>query len=209
MKLTNQNTIFCTKCGDKNNSISLYCSNCGSEFIRTKAEYTRGKSVSINNIAKYSDISDIDIDDIEKFVFKNTHYYNEKFNKIKTTGSKITWNWAAFFLNIYWMLYRKMYLQAGAIFLGSILIAQIPYLGAILSFGLSIAIGMYSNALYLNHIQRKLTEVQHLDYEMKESMIIKKGGTNIVIPLIAVGICIVIAFIIIMLFGIAFKSMFY
>ena len=32
---------------------------------------------------------------------------------MKESGKSISWNWAAFFMGIYWMVYRKMYFKAG------------------------------------------------------------------------------------------------
>ena len=45
------NKIFCTKCGSKNNSINLFCSQCGNEFIRTK-EDTKNNTYPKPNINK-------------------------------------------------------------------------------------------------------------------------------------------------------------
>ena len=118
MEKISRDTVFCSACGTKNTSISSFCSNCGSELVSNKQntdykkDNTNIQSNVTSNTNNYSDS-----DDIMKFVEKNTQFYQNKFDTITKTGSKITWNWAAFFLNIYWLLYRKMYLQAGGLFL--------------------------------------------------------------------------------------------
>ena len=42
---------------------------------------------------------------------KSVEYYEKAFDRLDKTG-KHTWNWAAFFGGITWMLYRKMYFNA-------------------------------------------------------------------------------------------------
>lgn len=49
------------------------------------------------------------------FVAKESHKYIEKFRKL-SSGSKLSFNWAAFFLNPYWFFYRKQF-KPGIIFL--------------------------------------------------------------------------------------------
>ncbi|WP_457638579.1 DUF2628 domain-containing protein, partial [Persephonella sp.] len=59
------------------------------------------------------------------FIGKNADYHIEKFKKFEETGGALSWNWAAFFLGIVWMLYRKMYLYGVLAFLFSMLLGFI------------------------------------------------------------------------------------
>lgn len=52
--------------------------------------------------------------DVVTAVGANSAYYLPRFYKMSKTGSKINWNWPAFLLTPYWLLYRKNYL-AGTI----------------------------------------------------------------------------------------------
>lgn len=210
MEKVSRDTVFCSACGTKNTSISSFCSNCGSELVSNKQNIDYKKDNSniqsnvIRNTNNYSDS-----DDIMKFVEKNTQFYQNKFDTITKTGSKITWNWAAFFLNIYWLLYRKMYLQAGGLFLITIILNCIPYIGWLVSIGVTIAFGMYANSIYLDHIQKKLIEINNLDYSQREVAIQSKGGVNLVLPIAIFAGIVILTFIVVIGFGVLLSSMFY
>lgn len=210
MEKISRDTVFCSACGTKNTSISSFCSNCGSELVSNKQNIDYKKDNSniqsnvIRNTNNYSES-----DDIMKFVEKNTQFYQNKFDTITKTGSKITWNWAAFFLNIYWLLYRKMYLQAGGLFLITIILNCIPYIGWLVSIGVTIAFGMYANSIYLDHIQKKLIEINNLDYSQREVAIQSKGGVNLVLPIAIFAGIVILTFIVVIGFGVLLSSMFY
>ena len=59
--------------------------------------------------------------DVAKVVGINQEYYMPTFSKFETTGKSTKWNWAAFLLGPYWLLYRKCYLTGGLLFLFSLL----------------------------------------------------------------------------------------
>lgn len=190
-----ENTIFCKECGKQNSKVNSFCLNCGNELIQEKLEYknsntNKGTTIGVNKpINKIDNSSDyLNTDEMNLFIYKNTEYYNEKFNQITKTGSKRTWNWSAFFLPTSWLLYRKMYVQFGIMFLIFVVVngilSSLPWGGGILSLGVNIVFAMYANSLYLDYIQKKLSKIDSMGYESKESIIRKKGGTNIVFPLI-------------------------
>lgn len=212
-----ENVIFCTECGNKNSKVNSFCLNCGNELAQEKLEYinVNNKNVNTNATTKINtnrintSVDYLDTDDMNLFISKKTEYYNQKFEQITKTGNKRTWNWAAFFCNIYWFLYRKMYAQAGIIFLISIVASMIPFVGPIVNLGMVIGIGMYANSIYLDNANKKLNEIDAMGYEPKESMIMKKGGTNIAIPLIIVGINVLFVVFIAGLFRVLFGSAMY
>lgn len=55
-------------------------------------------------------IEDVPAKDVVTAVGANSAYYLPRFHKMSKTGSKINWNWPAFLLTPYWLLYRKNYL---------------------------------------------------------------------------------------------------
>ncbi|MEG2983418.1 MAG: DUF2628 domain-containing protein [Peptostreptococcaceae bacterium] len=193
MEKIDKGTVYCQKCGTKNDIISSFCLNCGNELVSNNQNTGYKKDNKAQSIERSSLNNYGDTDEIMRFVGKNSQYYQNKFDTITKTGSKTTWNWAAFFLNIYWLLYRKMYLQAGGLFLVKVVLNFIPYIGWLVSIGVSIAFSMYANSIYLDHVQKKLSEINTLDYSQREFDILKKGGTNIVLPLaIVIGIFIIV-----------------
>ena len=205
MQETATNIIFCSKCGQKNETISSFCTECGSKLGPRTTQQT-------NYVPKNESISYLNTNEMDLFLEKNQMYYNEKFERMSITGDKKSWNWAAFFLNAYWMLYRKMYLQAGGVTLISIMLANIPYVGGILSIAFTICIGIFANSLYFDHINKNLREIEQLYPNNKELMIRKKGGTNIVIPICIGGglilIGIIFLLVIVSIMGIAYGGMF-
>lgn len=131
------------------------------------------------------------LNEVNLFIQRNQKFYEEKFKKMNDTGKSASWNWAAFFLGIYWMIYRKMYFKAGAFFILSLVASSTPYIGGILNFAVLVGIGIYANALYMDHIDGNIEKVKTLFSDNKDVIIKKIGGTNL--PL-AVGIYTVVLF---------------
>ncbi|HJD23219.1 MAG TPA: DUF2628 domain-containing protein [Firmicutes bacterium] len=52
-------------------------------------------------------------EDLAAFVGPNSAYYLPRFYKMAKTGSRLSWNWPAFLITPYWLLYRKQYLAGG------------------------------------------------------------------------------------------------
>ena len=131
------------------------------------------------------------LDEVSLFIQRNSKFYEKKFRKMEETGKSISWNWSAFFMGIYWMIYRKMYFKAGAFFILSLVASSTPYIGAILNIGVLVGIGMYANALYLDHIDEKIEKAKILYPNEKNEAIQKVGGTNLPIAIIIYGIQII------------------
>ncbi|UEL47147.1 DUF2628 domain-containing protein [Terrisporobacter hibernicus] len=135
------------------------------------------------------------VNELNLFIQKNLNFYEEKFRKMDDSGKSISWNWAAFFMGIYWMIYRKMYFKAGAFFILSLVASSTPYIGGILNLAVLIGIGIYANALYQDQIRGNMEKTKGLLPEAKEIIAKKRGGTNLslAIGLYAVHNIVVIA----------------
>lgn len=134
------------------------------------------------------------INEVDLFIQKNKKYYEDKFKKMNDTGKSISWNWSAFLMGIYWMIYRKMYFKAGAFFILSMVACSTPYIGWILNLAIVIGVGIYANALYFDHINENIKKLEILTSDNsvdKEEIINKLGGTNL--PL-AIGLYTVAVF---------------
>lgn len=55
-------------------------------------------------------IDGVAAEDVVTFTGANSPYYLPRFYRITHGGSKVSWNWASFFLTPYWLLYRKNFL---------------------------------------------------------------------------------------------------
>ena len=119
------------------------------------------------------------LNEVSLFIQKNYKFYEKKFKKMEETGKSISWNWSAFFMGIYWMIYRKMYFKAGAFFILSLVASSTPYIGHILNIAVLIGIGMYANALYLDHVEGNIEKAKPLLPHEKDEIIQKVGGTSL------------------------------
>ena len=84
-----------------------------------------------------------------------------------------------------------MYFKAGAFFILSLVASSTPYIGGILNFAVLVGIGIYANALYMDHVDGNIEKVKTLFSDNKEVIIKKIGGTNL--PL-ALGLYTVVLF---------------
>jgi hypothetical protein len=103
-------------------------------------------------------------ENLATFVGKNEEYYLRKWELFEHSNEKISWNWAAFFFSSYWMMYRKMYIPAVAVFVGSRLVKYLIALAGGKSYRLitlivSVALGMLGNWIYYTYANRKIDDV--------------------------------------------------
>jgi hypothetical protein len=109
----------------------------------------------------------------ETFVGSNYYYYKTKWEHQTPDRSFTSWNWAAFFVPFYWMIYRKMYLYAFLFFIASIV-------GTIFPIGLIFhcLVGVFANYLYLKTCNTTIKTASQYNNENAMTYIKKKGGTN-------------------------------
>lgn len=173
----------------------MICPRCGKEYDTTvDCPYCSSNTIteSYNNYSSYAS-SEITEKDLELFVgFKKSAYYLTKWDNMNMAASSVSWNWPAFFFSPIWMLYRKMYAYGFGLVGISILLNFLfkDYsIGIIISWAIKIAVGIFANRIYKEHVTRKIKEIKATssDSEMCNRRIAYAGGVNIVIPII-VGI---------------------
>lgn len=134
---------------------------------------------------------------IKKYIQENVDYYLNKWKLMELKNSKISWNWAGFFLVGFWMLYRKMYLYFFILLLTYIVFNIIFSIGiyyssiftifsALLTFVIiPIFVGLFGNYLYAKDVYRKLKSFKSISTEEKdlERIALLKGGISWVAPL--------------------------
>ena len=178
-----ENSILCSKCGASNEAGSAFCTKCGNSLAKTEVVD------HISNNESYTQ------EELSLFLEKNQSYYLEKFNLIEKTGDKKAWNWCSFLIGGYWMLYRKMYVQAIIYIIANLILGCIPFIGWALSLALCVGLGILGNSLYLDHIKKTFTEISYADSNMRSALISKKGGTNLVLPILLAVIPVIIGII--------------
>ena len=134
--------LRCNRCGTSNNPQNIFCDVCGTPLHRpstNEQENPNGwqtgphtwqnpgagpfRSMNYNpyttpygGLGADEEIDGIPVKDLAIYVGDNSHYYLPKFKELKTTGHNVV-NWSAFFLEFFFLIYRKMYLAAVIIFL--------------------------------------------------------------------------------------------
>lgn len=196
--------MFCNNCGAKNTDNARFCANCG--------EAIASSNDKVSTEPKLGLVSDNN-EDPQKYYeaaigYKNTGYYLSRFSRFDSEGVGVSWNWPAFFVSFYWLLYRKMWAWALLYFLLPIPLA---IFGAVLSPISEIAVGlvyvaylagifilfpMYANALYYRHLNKKILKAKNFsdDKEKRLRMIAAEGGTSgaaLIVILIFVFIAII------------------
>ncbi len=145
-------------------------------------------------------IEEFDEETIRSFVQKNSDYYLAKWKIMASSGSKFSWNWAAFLATSLWLGYRKMYLYAFIYILLNVL-TVIPFLGILIWLGLWIGIGAIGNYLYGKYTYNKLLELKMAfpNEEEFKAQAARAGGTSVggifIVVLIAFAVYIVLALI--------------
>lgn len=68
-------------------------------------------------VPKEEQIDGVTAEDLAAITGNNSAYYVSRFHKMANGGSKCSWNWPAFLLTPYWLLYRKCYLSGALVLL--------------------------------------------------------------------------------------------
>ena len=136
----------------------------------------------------------------ENYFQSNSDYYLEQMAKIDS-GKKFTFNIAAFFLGIFWMAYRKMYIHIVIVF--GIIFAEMLIEEMLLDFGVisyavyetidslsmfiwSFLFATLSNGLYISKTKKEIRKIlnENENTKIQNELISKKGGVNSFAPFI-------------------------
>lgn len=153
----------------------------------SRSYYQNSYKNSINN-------DEITSDEFVSFVGpKNTEYYLEKLEVYNTNEKFSSWNWAAFFLMVYWLLYRKMYKTAAILF--AINLGVSFFLGSFAPIAflvIRIGVGVYANQIYIKDSLTKIRNIKKYSKNLSTDALYLRlstnGGTNLVAPLVLFGI---------------------
>lgn len=104
---------------------------------------------------------------LRAYVNQNYEKYQSLWDKAASRPSKQSWNWAAFFLSLGWLAYRKMY-ALSAVWIALLLLELIAsmvfgyaerYSNAF-GLGLAFATGQVGNMLYERHANKQVDQVK-------------------------------------------------
>ena len=139
-------------------------------------------------------------EDVRAFVGPNADYYLQAWAAADPNGGRqaLRWNWPAFFLNVIWMLYRKMYkyfwISFGALVaIGAaegIVEAMLSIKGPgwwdiVINFAVAGFFGAYGTWFYYRHATFTIaqTKAQHTSPEA----IVRAGGVRWLWPVLILG----------------------
>lgn len=202
-----QGYIYCSKCGAQNERTFKFCSNCGNNLAETTSSeqtltfkpaddaqtnpyaYVEQQIVPLenncpNNYNSGFDDGIVREDYVDKelkiLVGTKLDYYIPRFNNMKAQDKKSSWNWAAFFVTPYWLMYRKMYGYGIAVLIAQLVILMIDssflYFAALCGY---IAIGIYGNFLYMRFLENKIVQTQNTSEPFRTMYLAKNGGVNV------------------------------
>ena len=160
--------MFCSKCGEEAPEGSKFCLYCGTPLVcNTNTE----PPVQVATLPE----------EIRLYIGKNAEYYMQKFNVLSSSGSNISWNWAAFFLNIPWCIYRKMYREGTVLAIISILCGMIPLINILSGIAICVVCGALGNSFYLKHIRTLEAEAETigLSDELHSYYVLTHGGVSV------------------------------
>lgn len=139
----------------------------------------------------------------EAYFQDNSTYYLEQLNYYEK-GKKFRFNFSAVLFGVFWFLYRKMYLEFFVIII--IFYAESQFEKYVLaeligteqtklfSFAvdiiLMVTLGIIGNNVYLKKAKRTVEQAQitFADPEQQKEFLDKKGGTSILLVMIAFGL---------------------
>lgn len=126
---------------------------------------------------------------IELFVGKNYEYYKSKWHNKQKFENFASWNWPAFFFPVYWLAYRKMYLEAFIYGVLSLFLVIIPGSGLILH----IVTGIFANSYYHKKWLKIVAKTSKMTESELKQYISKHSGTSILSIFITILVIIFLA----------------
>ena len=157
--------MYCSQCGTSNEDTAKFCASCGTATSRIA-----GKVPVAQNLDEQNSV------ELYKAIIgpANQDYYLKQFARFdKAGGASITWHWPAFFVTIFWLLSRKMWLNTVLyIFLLFLPLIPLAIVAAVFDknpafiediysfywFAMYMLPAMFANALYYRYCKKKIEE---------------------------------------------------
>ncbi len=167
------------------------CRQCGSRIVLSSDLITKEKE-PYDAASVYISVAEGDsiTDELAAFIVKNRAQYLAKFEKFNHEGIDrfaVTWHWPAFLFNLWWFLYRKLYIWA--------LIAFVALCIPVFNFISFILFGIVGNYLYYKHALKKINALHAFDLSADiSSDLAGIGGVNrwaMVLGIVISGIAII------------------
>lgn len=175
--------MYCSRCGKKVEQEDFYCGNCGNTIKTNEAFDYQNNLNTEKNTTNTNQLDDYLID---VYIGKNQEKLKEDNFSINT-----------FFLGIYYILYRKMWLLA-VLYIMVIMISAIflPTFYNTINFVVGIIISFKFKKMYIKQVREKVELIKKENsFTNKEELIeicTKKGGTSILAPILYILLILVL-----------------
>ena len=126
---------------------------------------------------------------VRHLIGPKTEYYVPRFQKIKAEGNIASWNWAAFLVAPFWLMYRKMYGFAAAALAVDVVISIIgSNLLSLVSLGGYIVFGILGNSIYMHYLENKAKQANSMGEQQRCYFLAANSGVNVLATVLsAVG----------------------
>lgn len=192
-------TVYCTSCGTPSPDTAFFCTRCGSRLVtapRTVRPPVHTRETQHPYGYHRQNGGETLAPELEQLVGEKAEYYLPKFQQMKRTGKGTSWNWAAFLVAPYWMIYRKMYAYGAGVLAAGFLLSLLG-LANLLTLGGYIALGIFANSIYLKSLEEKAARARTMDMAMRSEFLAKNSGTDLTAAVLtAMGyglLCVIIA----------------
>lgn len=199
-------TVFCTKCGSKNDGGAAFCVHCGNRLTTAAGQASAPPTFTQadpNNRDPYSYVgygnsgSTAQLGgELEQLIGPNKEYYLQAFGEMQNQGKRTSWNWAAFLVSPYWFVYRKMYGWGAAILLLNLFVNAVlgPGMALLVYIGIWFAAGILGNSIYMGHLAGKAAQARGMTEPFKSQYLSTCGGVNSAAVWIALGAMLLLGF---------------
>lgn len=135
----------------------------------------------------YTTEADKRLDALKHFVGNKFTYYFRKWDIESGEVRNVSWNWAAFFLGMFWAGYRKMY---GVLFINILIwllidgvllavgLGEMESLSTVIGVSTSVVYGFWGNYFYYLFANKKIEKNRGIDGEYSEQLLRLNGGTS-------------------------------
>ncbi len=143
----------------------------------------------------------------ETFFQKSKPYYIDIWTKFKTEN-RFTFNAFAFLFGIFWLMYRKMYLEAIVVLIAIIAVGIFENLilpdditqstekaiNFVVTIAIATVVGFLGNYLYMRKADKIVQDakIKYPDNEEQKELLTKKGGVNFLFLAVILALIVVI-----------------
>ncbi len=180
--------MYCPNCGVQATDGANYCNTCGFKLNEGSnpqfASYDSGANFSRSEESLTKEL-------FAAFVGAEANYYLNKWQEIDSAIARkkapLNWNWFSFLFGPFWFAFRKMYLYAAIMLIGSIVVDEIAHelgwgrslRGA--QIGFTVFLGLYGNYIYYKYAKEnvaKITKSIPNNVQLQKESLAAAGGTS-------------------------------